>query len=359
MIILVSPLHAGHAPRHEMDGELGAFRPSPEVPQRVEAILQALRGRGLGEPQSPPPGPPPLEALHEAHDPGLVHFLSTIWPVWRERVGVGAGHGGNAVSGEVAVIPDVFALRRLARRPADPLRQAGWYCFDPQTPLLEGTWEAALGAAGCALEGARRLSAGERLAYALCRPPGHHAGRDYYGGYCFLNNAALAACRLKRLGRTAVLDLDYHHGNGTQDIFYGTGEVLYVSLHADPDGAYPCFSGYRDETGEGDGRGANRNFPLPRDTDEAGYLAAFEAALEAVGRFRPESLVVSLGVDTVRGDPIGGMGLAPESFRRLGRLAGSLGRPTLVVQEGGYSLELAGPCVAFFLEGLQEALQPA
>ncbi len=348
MIILYSPAHARHAPRFEMDAELGGFRPSPEVPARAEAILRVLRERGLGTAQTPPPAPPPLEALYEAHDPGLVRFLSTIRPIWSERIGR-----------DVAVVPDVFALRRLARRPADPLRQAGWYCFDPQTPLLEGTWEAALTAAGCALEGAQRLAAGERLAYALCRPPGHHAGRDYYGGYCYLNNAAIAAARLRRLGPVAVLDVDYHHGNGTQDIFYGSGEVLYVSLHADPDTAYPCFSGYRDETGEGAGRGANLNFPLPRDTDEAGYLAALEAALEGIGRFRPECLVVSLGVDTARGDPIGGLGLAPESFRRLGARVGALGRPTLVVQEGGYSLDLAGPCAAWFLEGLQGTLAPA
>jgi acetoin utilization deacetylase AcuC-like enzyme len=204
----------------------------------------------------------------------------------------------------------VFALRGLDRRPEDPVRQVGYYCFDPQTPLLEG----------------------DRLAYALCRPPGHHAGRDYYGRYCYLNNAALAAQRLLSRGRPAILDLDYHHGNGTQDIFYDSAEVLFVSLHADPNSSYPSFSGYREQRGSGAGLGFNLK----------------------IRAFQPDYLVVSLSVDTVQGDPVGGLQLPVESFPGLGKMIGSLALPSLVVQEGGYSLRLCGACVTGFLAGLSD-----
>jgi acetoin utilization deacetylase AcuC-like enzyme len=322
-----------------MDGKAGRFKPHPEVPQRATGILRSLRERGLGEPMAPRRFAP--EVLTAVHDPGLIEFYQRVLPAWEART----GRPGP-------VLPDVFALRRLDHRPEDPVRQAGWYCFDPQTPLLEATWEAAWEAAACALTGAELLLEGERLAYALCRPPGHHAGRDYYGGYCYLNNAALAARRLLDGGRPAILDIDYHHGNGTQDIFYASAEVLFVSLHADPDRSYPCFSGYREERGTGAGLGFNLNLPLPPGTGEADYRAALAQALEKIRAFRPDFLVVSLGVDTVRGDPVGGLDLRVDSFPGLGGMIAVLGLPTLVVQEGGYSLRLAGGCVAGFLAGL-------
>lgn len=309
------------------------------MPQRAAGILECLRERRLGE-VIPPRSCTP-EELSAVHDPGLIDFYHRILPAWESRT----GRRGP-------VVPDLFALRGLDRRPADVVRQAGWYCFDPQTPFLEGTWEAACGAAACALTGADLMLAGERIAYALCRPPGHHAGRDYYGGYCYLNNAALAARRLLSRGRPAILDIDYHHGNGTQDIFYDSPEVLFVSLHADPNVSYPCFRGYAEERGTAAGLGYTLNFPLPPQTAEAAYREVLSRALEAIRAFRPDYLVVSLGVDTVQGDPVGGLQLSVESFPGLGARIGSLALPVLVVQEGGYHLRLAGPCVAGFLTGL-------
>jgi acetoin utilization deacetylase AcuC-like enzyme len=310
------------------------------VPQRALGILESLREKSMGEVL--PPRRYSLEELTAVHDPGLIEFYQRILPAWQART----GRPGP-------VLPDVFALRGLDRRPRDVVRQVGYYCFDPQTPLLEGTWEAACQAAACALTGADLLLEGERAAYALCRPPGHHAGRDYYGGYCYLNNAALAARRLLARGRPAVLDIDYHHGNGTQDIFYDSPEVLFASLHADPDDSYPCFSGYREQRGSGAGLGFNHNFPLPPGTDQQAYRETLGQALEAIRAFRPDFLVVSLGVDTVLEDPVGGLELPVESFPGLGGMIGTLAVPVLVVQEGGYSLRLAGPCVAGFLMGLE------
>ena len=341
MRILYSEKHLLHAPREEMNGKAGAFQPHPEVPQRAIGILESLRERRLGEILQPRRYAP--DVLTAVHDPGLIDFYRQVLPAWQART----GRPGP-------VLPDVFALRGLDRRPQDPVRQAGYYCFDPQTPILEGTWEAALEAAACAVTGADLLLEGNRLAYALCRPPGHHAGPDYYGGYCYLNNAALAARRLLDRGRPAILDIDYHHGNGTQDIFYASGQVLFVSLHADPDSSYPCFSGYLGERGTGAGRDCNLNFPLPAGTGEPAYREVLARALQAIRAFKPDFLVVSLGVDTVQGDPVGGLRLPAESFPGLGRMIGSLALPVLVVQEGGYSLRLAGPCVAGFLTGLSE-----
>jgi acetoin utilization deacetylase AcuC-like enzyme len=315
------------------------------VPQRALGILESLREKSMGEVL--PPRRYSLEELTAVHDPGLIEFYQRILPAWQART----GRPGP-------VLPDVFALRGLDRRPRDVVRQVGYYCFDPQTPLLEGTWEAACQAAACALTGADLLLEGERAAYALCRPPGHHAGRDYYGGYCYLNNAALAARRLLARGRPAVLDIDYHHGNGTQDIFYDSPEVLFASLHADPDTSYPCYSGYREQRGSAEGLGFNHNFPLPPGTNQEAYREILAQALEAIRAFRADFLVVSLGVDTVLEDPVGGLEVPVESFPGLGGMIGSLAVPVLVVQEGGYSLRLAGPCVAGFLAGLAGGLSP-
>ena len=339
MKIVYSKTHLLHAPQREMDGETSTFYPHHEIPQRAERILEVLRAEDMGEVIPPREYDPAI--VDEVHSPGLIEFYRKVIPAWIARTGQ-----------PEPIIPDLFALRHLSGRPEDPARQVGYYCFDPQTPFMERTWEAALSSARCALSAADLLLEGEDSVYALCRPPGHHAGRDYYGGYCYLNNAALAAKKLLQRGRPAILDIDYHHGNGTQDIFYSSAEVMYVSLHADPNFAFPCFSGYRNERGEGAGRGYNANFPLPLDTDEAGYHTALDMALDEIRRFAADFLVISLGVDTVREDPLGGLKLSKESFRAIGEKIGKLGTPVLVVQEGGYNLSLAGRCVANFLEGI-------
>jgi acetoin utilization deacetylase AcuC-like enzyme len=326
MKIVYSEKHLLHAPLLEMNGKAEAFLPHPEVPQRAIGILESLREHRAGE--EIPPRSYDLSTLTAVHDPGLIDFYRRVLPAWEART----GRPGP-------LLPDVFALRGLGRRPADPVRQVGYYCFDPQTPFLGGTWEAACAAAACALTGADLLLGGERLAYALCRPPGHHAGRDYYGGYCYLN-------------------IDYHHGNGTQDIFYASADVLFASLHADPNSSYPCYSGYPEERGSGPGLGFNFNFPLPPGAGEEAYLSVLAQALEAIGSFKPDFLVVSLGVDTAQGDLVGGLHLLVESFPRLGARIASLGLPMLVVQEGGYSPQLAGRCVAGFLEGAGQAAWP-
>jgi acetoin utilization deacetylase AcuC-like enzyme len=224
----------------------------------------------------------------------------------------------------------------------------GWYAFDASTPIVEGSWDAALAAARSAITAAALVSEGEAAVYALCRPPGHHAGRGSYGGYCFLNNAALAAQALRDAGerRVAVLDVDYHHGNGTQDIFWERDDVLFVSLHGTPDTEYPWFLGYADERGAGRGEGYTLNLPLPRGSGWDAYGAALAAALDAIRAFRPGALVVSLGVDTFEADPISAFRLAREHYPLMGSMIAGLGLPTVLVQEGGYAVEAIGANVA-------------
>ena len=411
MKILYSNAHMRHSPRREFDGEAMTLGPHPETPARAEMILTALRRRGLGPPLAP--RAPRRAELEGVHAPELLDFLEEFCsrgfggasmdgaqgPLTGEGGGsgtAGAAEGAgfperaaDGAAGEAAA--DAFALPgwRSIRRPRSLRWRFGLHCFDPQTPLQPGTWTAALAAAGCALSGADLLlgsadtgppeagppltGGGETAVYALCRPPGHHAGRDFFGGYCYLNNAALAARRLagrsgasgpvlgagigpsssgrRRSGsRVAVLDLDFHHGNGTQEIFYRDPTVLYVSLHADPNEAYPYFAGYPEETGEGPGLGANRNFPLPQRCDERRYRETLAEALEVVRAFAPGYLVVSLGTDILSQDPVGGMGMSVQGFGRLGEEVRGLGLPTLVVQEGGYAVEAIGECVGAFLE---------
>ncbi|MFM2419165.1 MAG: hypothetical protein RL385_3888 [Pseudomonadota bacterium] len=253
-----------------------------------------------------------------------------------------------------SVYPYVFPVRNQTRPPVDLAVRAGYYCIDTFTPLTRNAWHAARAAVDCALTGAEALLFGSRLAYALVRPPGHHAERRVFGGFCYLNNAAIAAQRLSRHGSVAILDVDYHHGNGQQDIFYSRSDVLTVSLHGDPAFAYPYFSGFADERGEGAGLGFNINRPLPEKLDGRGYLQELRAALLDVARFAPRFLVVCLGLDTARGDPTGSFGLTPGDFQRVGKEIGTLARPTLVVQEGGYLTRTLGVNARYFFTGLWE-----
>ena len=280
MNVVYTDTHRLHAPEGEFTR--AGFVPYSESPDRVELILQTLQHQGFAD--IVPPREYPSESILAVHDRDYVHYLARVYAAWVEA--------GEPESG---VVPVTFALRHQGQKPQNLVNQAGYYCFDT-TPLVQGTWTAALAASRCALTGADLLLEGAPAAYALCRPPGHHAGRALYGGYCYLNNAAIAATHLNQHGRVAVLDLDYHHGNGTQDIFYNSDQVLFVSLHADPNRAYPFFWGYPDEQGAGAGQGYNRNFPLPAGVDDAPYLQVLDQALELIRAFAPGFLVVSAGL---------------------------------------------------------------
>jgi acetoin utilization deacetylase AcuC-like enzyme len=284
------------------------------------------------------------------HDPGLVRFLATAWAEYQRDVR--PAHD---------VVPDVFALPGLRAgmgdgrgEPATVGARLGWWCFETTTPLTAGTYEAALSAVDCALSAARSVLDGSPVAYGLCRPPGHHATRSLYGGYCFFNNAAIAAAFVAAGsgGRVAVLDVDYHHGNGTQQIFYARDDVAFVSLHGDPVRAYPYHTGFADETGAGRGAGSTRNFPLPAGTDDDAYLAVLDQAHAAVDAFDPAVVVVSLGVDTYAGDPMCDFAVTTEGFGRCGRAVAALDRPLVVLQEGGYADEALGANVVAWLNGV-------
>ncbi len=333
MQIVHSPLHL----RHDGGMELhrGELVPCYEQPARADYIRQALvdAGHMLVAPRAFG-----LEALLGVHDAGFVEFLRTAYARWREE-----GRGGS-------MLPSGFPARGLRRDrvPTGINGAMGYYAFDAGTPIVEGTWDAAFAAAQCALTAAALVAEGERAAYALCRPPGHHAARGTYGGYCFLNNAALAAQHLRErgFGRVALLDVDYHHGNGTQDIFWERDDVLFVSIHGTPETEYPYFLGYADERGASAGEGYTLNLPLPRGTGWDEYAVALDTALQAVADFGADALVVSLGVDTYEGDPISAFKLGEECFPQLGARLATLGLPSVLVQEGGYAVREIGTNVA-------------
>ena len=306
-----------------------------EAPVRISTILEELNRTNLFENEKLESFP--TKHIEAVHDKGFVRFLK------RASESVPAGK---------SVYPYVFPIRNRARPPkALPLR-AGYYCIDTFTPLNANAYLAAVRAVDCALTAARLILDGRRLAYALVRPPGHHAERANFGGFCYFNSAAVAAHFLSGNGRVAVLDVDYHHGNGTQDIFYDRGDVLTVSIHGHPRFTYPYFSGYDDETGTGAGRGCNLNMPLPESIGVDVYERALERALTRIRKFAPAFLVLSLGLDVVRGDPTGSWLLGAKDLKRNGRLIGELGLPTLVVQEGGYRTRTLGVNARNFFTGL-------
>jgi acetoin utilization deacetylase AcuC-like enzyme len=332
-----------HSPRHALhDGGMelyrGALVPCFEMPSRVDHILAAIARAGW---EVQPPREYDDAVLSGVHDADYLTFLRGAHDAWR------------AEGREGFMLPGAFPARgmRRDRVPTGLHARVGYYAFDAGSPIVEGTWQAAQAAAHCALTAADFVAAGERSAYALCRPPGHHAGHAMFGGYCFLNNAALAAQRLRDAGkaRVAVLDVDYHHGNGTQDIFWERDDVLFVSIHGDPDTEYPFYLGYADERGTGPGEGFNHNFPLPRGTDWTRYAEALDQALERIAGHAPQALVVSLGVDMFEGDPISQFNLRSDDFPRLGARIAALGLPTVLVQEGGYAVAEIGDNVAAVL----------
>ncbi len=333
-----SPDHAKRDARTELHG--GELVAPFECPRRVDLIRRAVETAALGPIVAPDAFG--LEPVLRVHDSGFVDFLATVWQRWQA-----AGMAGEA-------IPTVFPARRMQARPVRNVEGAlGYYAMAAETAIDAGTYAAALAAKDVALTGARLIQAGERSAFALCRPPGHHAAFDLFGGYCFLNNAAIAAQALLDGGaaRIAVLDVDFHHGNGTQDVFWQRRDVLVASLHGDPEDAFPHFSGFADEIGGGDGEGFTVNYPLRPGTAWDGWSTALAHALDRVRRFAPDAVVVSLGVDTFAGDPLGFFHLTRDDFRRLGGQLAGLGRPTLYVLEGGYAVEAIGHNVVAVLDG--------
>ena len=322
-----------HAPAGEFFN--GAMHPVAEHPGRVDAILQAI-----GPVDAPDDAG--LEPILRVHSAGYVQFLRTAHDNWRA-----AGRDGDA-------FPYTFPV--VGRRPLKLSRidaLLGQYSFDTSTPIAERTWDAAYWSAQTALAATDALLGGERCAFALCRPPGHHSGADYLGGYSYLSNAAIAAEHAIASGRrrVAILDVDYHHGNGTQDIFYARADVAYASIHADPAMDYPYYWGHADEAGSGEGEGATLNLPLPRGTDWSSYEPALIRALDWIASQQPELLIISYGADTYEGDPISHFRLRTGDYAPMARRIASLGLPTVAVMEGGYAVDALGANVAEFLSG--------
>jgi acetoin utilization deacetylase AcuC-like enzyme len=343
MKVFHSSAQSGHAPaRYAIGAEVV---PARETPDRIDALLTALHT--AGHPVHSPRAHG-LEPLRRLHTDDYLGFLQTAHRRWREAFPSGPRSEW--------VLPYGFPNRHMDARPASVLGQAGWHLSSTTVPIGAGTWAAILGAADCALDGADRLLAGEREAYALCRPPGHHAYADVGAGFCYVNNAAVAAEHLARaLGRVGVLDVDVHHGNGTQGLFYERADVTFVSVHADPDAGFPFFSGRADETGRGAGAGFNLNLPLPPGTRDEGWLAAVATGAQTLRRFDPAALVVSLGFDAFEGDPSALLAVSTAGFRACGRTIGALGLPTLLVQEGGYAVDALGANLTAFLAGFGSA----
>jgi acetoin utilization deacetylase AcuC-like enzyme len=341
MQTVYSPRHARHAGNLELGP--GAILPAYELPRRAEIILARVREVGLGEVVAPVEHD--LSVARRVHAADYLAFLPRAWSLWQA-----AGREGTAM-------PFVWPVPGLRADvpPADIDGLLGFYSMDAGATFVEGTWEAVKASHDVALTAAGLLQGGAGAAFALCRPPGHHAGRRFAGGYCFINNAAVAAeaLRLQGAARVSLLDVDYHHGNGTQQIFYERGDVQVVNIHADPLVEYPHFLGHADERGAGPGEGTNLNLPLPHGTGFAAWSRALETACRAIGDFGPDALVVSLGVDTYVGDPISRFRLETADYPAIGRRIRALGRPTLFVMEGGYAVEAIGVNAVGVLEGFE------
>ncbi len=376
-----NPEHTRHVGQHEMfRGQLVACH---EVPARLDHVLAELQRRPLGPLLTPDLSSPTANAALDAalarvHNPDYLAFLAGAWAEWVAM---------NPANASQDALPSVWPLPhrhgfRTDRLPRNFAARLGAYSFDSGSPLTAGTWVAARAGAACALAAAQCVLGttaaaptgtdaalgtttpsgchGERAAFALTRPPGHHAGSDFFGGYCFINNAAVAAQALRDGGvdRVAVLDVDYHHGNGTQTIFYERADVLTVSLHGDPATEYPFFLGHADERGAGAGEGFNLNLPLPRGTGFATWRAALDTALHAVAQFGAQALVVPLGLDTFAGDPISGFTLQSADYLAVGQALASAGLPTVFTFEGGYAVAEVGVNAVNVLQSFQQATAP-
>ncbi len=336
MKVYYSETHRQHNPAFEVfDGGLRV--PYLESPERMDRILDALHKMDWAEIMEPKDFG--LDPIYAVHDKGYIDFLASAWTDWL----------ASEAQDKSVLLPATFALRRQPQKPTSLLGRAGYYIMDLSACIVAGTYPAALAAANCALSAAEAVVQGERAAFGLCRPPGHHAGKDYAAGYCFINNASVAANWLSMQAKVALLDIDYHCGNGTQDIFYDRADVLTVSIHADPNFEYPHYMGHANETGTGAGLGFHRNFPLKKGTDDARYLSALEEALSLIHQFTPNILVVSAGMDIYTDDPLGTIKVTAEGIGEIGKRITALDLPTVIVMEGGYNNEALGRNMVAFL----------
>ncbi len=329
MKIFYSEKHLLHDPQQDW-----------EVAERGAVIFAALTAAQVGEVCAPKDwGMGPITAVHT---PNMIQFLHTAFAQMQKEAPVSA------------VIPNNFAVRHINDHlPRTIWGKLGYYCTDVTTPIMADTWLAAYWSAQVALSAANHVNTHGETAYALCRPPGHHAYADLYGGYCYLNNAAIAAHWLTQQQQTvAIVDVDYHHGNGTQSIFYDRDDVLFCSIHADPNDEYPFYHGFANEKGDGEGFGLTVNYPLPLGTAGKTYLKTVKWAMNKVIQFDPDILIISLGVDTAAGDPNGGFLLNTNDFALIGQAFSRANVPKVIIQEGGYSLDTLGANVLAFLETL-------
>jgi acetoin utilization deacetylase AcuC-like enzyme len=317
----------------------GVMQPNPEKPERMERLLTgvAAGGHDLQQPQDHGLGP-----IAAIHTPAYLKFLSTVYDRW-QRIPDAAPE----------IFPNIHPDRRTASYPLSAVGQAGFHITDMSCPIGEHTWEAARWSANCAVSAAEAVLAGDKMTYALCRPPGHHCFSDLAGGFCYLNNSAIAAQYLRQShDRVAIVDVDLHHGNGTQGIFYQRNDVFTLSIHADPARFYPFFWGHAHEVGEGAGHGYNLNIPLPRGTGDDGFMSGLADGLAHVRAFAPGALVIALGLDAFEGDPFGGLAVSTQGFAKMAGLLTALDLPMVIVQEGGYLCDELGENLQAFLGGL-------
>ena len=341
MDILFSTAHAGHAPKEFL--LRGHFAPLAETTARAETLAAAARDAGHRIVAPDDWGMAPIAAVHAID---YLEFLETGHRRWMELPGANP-----------EIHPHSYPGRHMRARPEGIAGQVGYYVGDMSAPIVAGTWTAALGSAHAAVQATELVLAGAPVAYALCRPPGHHAFADQAGGFCFINNVAVAAQHARtRAGRVAILDVDVHHGNGTQGIFYDRSDVFFCSLHGDPGTFYPYFAGYRGEGGGGAGAGYTLNLPLAHGTGDADYLPALDRGLAAIRRFDPDVLLVSLGFDAYEKDPLGVLRISTDGFAAIARRIAALGLPTVLVQEGGYHVEDLGRNLVAFLSAFETTI---
>jgi acetoin utilization deacetylase AcuC-like enzyme len=331
--------------KHDPSGFLvnGLMQPNPEMPERMERLIA---GVAAGHHDMLVPEDHGLGPIAAVHTPAYLKFLSGVYERW-----------ARIPDATPEIFPNIHPDSRTASYPRSVVGQAGFHITDMSCPIGPHTWSAARWSANCAVSAAKAVAEGDSMAYALCRPPGHHCFADLAGGFCYLNNSAIAAQYLrKHHERVAIIDVDLHHGNGTQGIFYGRNDVFTLSIHADPVRFYPFFWGHAHEVGDDAGYGYNLNIPLPRGTKDDGFMKGLGDSLHHVRAFAPDAIVIALGLDAFEGDPFGGLAVSTSGFAEMAQLLAQLGLPTVIVQEGGYICDELGDNLHAFLRGFEDGV---